>query len=153
VSAGVLMDGALIDLQPPSQFVDGNAVGVTLDQLLHLGWFEAPADPSMGSSSGRFGSRWEQFEEVPETFSLVRMVQVTSHYLHSVHVTSDQVDPECPTRTMGLAVAEGARLRGSCVAPILCAPLQRSDCRIGAATARRTISSTELSMQSVGTTP
>ena len=84
MSAGVLLDGALIDLKTASEFVDRNAVGVTLDQLLHLGWFEAPADPSWGSSFDRFGLRWDHFEEVPETFSLVRMVQVTSHYLHSV---------------------------------------------------------------------
>jgi hypothetical protein len=45
VSACVLLDCALVNLKAASEFVDGNAVGVTLDQLLHFGWFEAAADP------------------------------------------------------------------------------------------------------------
>jgi hypothetical protein len=78
----VLLNGALINLKSAGQFVDRNAVEVSLDQLLHLGRFEAPANPSLGSSFGRFGPTWDHFEEGPETFSLVRMVQVTPHYVH-----------------------------------------------------------------------
>ena len=85
----MLVDGALVDLKSASQLVDGNAVGVTLDQLLDLGWFEAPADPFLGSSFRRFKPGWDHFEEVPELLSLVRMVRVTSHYLHRVNARRD----------------------------------------------------------------
>jgi len=84
VPSGVLLDGALINSKLAGQNVDGNAVGVPLDQLFHLDRFKSPANTPWGSSFGRLGPRWHHFEEVPETFSLVRMVQVTSHYLHSV---------------------------------------------------------------------
>jgi hypothetical protein len=39
------LDGALIDVEPCSQLVDGYAVDIALDQLLHLGWPQSPADP------------------------------------------------------------------------------------------------------------
>jgi hypothetical protein len=68
VPTSMILDGALINLKPAGQFVDGNAVGVAVDQLLNLGWFEAPADASLGSRFGRSGPRWEHFEQVPETF-------------------------------------------------------------------------------------
>jgi hypothetical protein len=84
VLAGVLVDGALIYSELSSQIIYGHTIDVTLDQLLDPGGLKTPADPSWGSSFGRFGSRWHHFHKVPETFSLVRMVQVTSHYLHSV---------------------------------------------------------------------
>ena len=87
MTTGMLLDGALINAELVSQIIDGNAFDITLDQFLHPGGFEAPAYPSRGSSYGRFGTRWHHFEELPETFSLVRMVQVTSHYLHSVSRT------------------------------------------------------------------
>jgi hypothetical protein len=81
--SSVLLNGALIDSELRGKVIDRNLIGVALDQLLHLGWLETPTDPSRGSSFGRFGPRRDNFEEAPETFSLVRMVQVTSHYLHS----------------------------------------------------------------------
>jgi len=84
VPSSMLLDSALINPEPASQFVDGNTICITSNQLFHPGGFETPADPSWGSSFGRFGPIWHHFEEVPQTFSLVRMVQVTSHYLHSV---------------------------------------------------------------------
>ncbi len=80
---GMRLDCALIDSELGSQFLDWHTVCITLDQLLQLGWTKTTADSSWGSSFGGFGPRWDHFEEVPETFSLVRMVQVTSHYLHS----------------------------------------------------------------------
>jgi hypothetical protein len=43
MSACVLLDSALVNLKSASQLVDGNAVGVSLDQLLHLGRFKSPA--------------------------------------------------------------------------------------------------------------
>jgi len=61
VSSGVFLDSALIDPELSGQFINGNAVGVSLDQLLNLGRLKSP----------------------PETFSLVKMVQLTSHDLHS----------------------------------------------------------------------
>jgi hypothetical protein len=79
----MLLDRALINLEPVSLFVDGNAIGVSQDQLPP--WpVQVSGRHALGSSFGRFGPRWDHFEEVPETFSLLRMVQVTSHYLHSV---------------------------------------------------------------------
>ena len=71
MSACVLVNGALVNLKSAGPIVDRNAVEVSLDQLLHLGRFEAPADPSLGSSFGRFGPTGDHFEEGPETFSLV----------------------------------------------------------------------------------
>ena len=77
----VNLDSALINAELISQNMDRHAIGVALDQVLHTGWVEAPADPSRGSSFGRFGPRWDHFKEVPETFSLVvcpeRRVMVT----------------------------------------------------------------------------
>ncbi len=84
MSANVDLNRALINAELLSQNIDRNTVFVTPDQLLHLGGLKTPTDSSWGSSFGRFGPRWDHFEEDPETFSLVRMVQVTSHYLHSV---------------------------------------------------------------------
>jgi hypothetical protein len=49
----MLLNSALINAEPVSQFVDGNAVGVSLDQLLHLGGIETAADAPRGSSFGR----------------------------------------------------------------------------------------------------
>jgi hypothetical protein len=83
----MLLDGALINMEVSRQLVNGYTVCIALDQLFHLGRFESPADPPWGSSFGRFGPRWDHFDEVPETFSLVRMVQVTSHYLHHMVFT------------------------------------------------------------------
>ena len=77
------LDCALINTEPLSQNINVLSICVPLDELFYLGWAESPADPLWGSSFGRFGPQWHHFEEVPETFSLVRVVQVTSHYLHS----------------------------------------------------------------------
>ena len=88
----MILDGALINPKLVGQNIDGNAVGVSLDELLHLGWFEAPADPSLGFEFSPFWAQMDHFEEVPETFSLVRMVQVTSHYLHQPLSESYQVE-------------------------------------------------------------
>src|SRR5665213_581943 len=85
MSSSMLLDSALINPELISQNIDGHPLEVTLDEFLHPGCFKSPADPSWGSSFGRFGPRWDHFKEVPETFSLVRMVQVTSHYLHHNH--------------------------------------------------------------------
>jgi hypothetical protein len=84
VSSSMLLHGALINAELLSQIIDGHAICIALDQLFHLGQFKSSEDPSWGSSFGRFDPRWDHFEDVPETFSLVRMVQVTSHYLHRV---------------------------------------------------------------------
>jgi hypothetical protein len=83
VPSSMLLDGALINPELVSQDIDGHPFDVTLDQLLHPGCLKTPADTPWGSSFGRFGPGWDHFEEVPETFSMVRMVQVSSHYLHS----------------------------------------------------------------------
>jgi hypothetical protein len=34
----MLLDCALVDPEPASQFVDGDAFGVALDQFFHSGW-------------------------------------------------------------------------------------------------------------------
>jgi hypothetical protein len=72
----MLLDGGLIHSKILSQNIDGHALGVSLDEVLHARWVQAPADPLWGSTFGRLGSRWDHFEEVPETFSLVGVVQV-----------------------------------------------------------------------------
>jgi len=86
VPTSMLLDSALVDAEQAGQFIDGYTVGVALDQILDPGWVETSADTPWGSSFGRFGPRWHHFHEVPEAFSLVRMVQVTSHYLHPTHI-------------------------------------------------------------------
>jgi hypothetical protein len=48
----LLLDGALIGLEPGSQLVDGYAVDIALDQLLDLVWSKAPADPFRGAEDG-----------------------------------------------------------------------------------------------------
>ncbi len=80
--SSVLLDGALIDSELGGKVIDGNPVGIALDQLLDPGWLETPTDSSRGSSFGRFGPRRDHSQEVPEAFPLVGVVQVTSHYLH-----------------------------------------------------------------------
>jgi hypothetical protein len=37
MAPGVFLDGALIDLKPGRQLVDGYTVGIAVDQLLDLG--------------------------------------------------------------------------------------------------------------------
>jgi hypothetical protein len=54
VSSSVLLDSALINLKPDSQFVDGHTVCVALDQLIHLDRLKAAADSPWGSSLGLF---------------------------------------------------------------------------------------------------
>jgi len=80
----MLLDSALIDPELGGQIIDGNALGVASDQVLHPSRLESPADTPWGSSRGRLGPRWDHFEEVPDTSSLVRMVQVMLHYRHRV---------------------------------------------------------------------
>ena len=50
--SGVLLDRALIDPEPASQLIDGNAVDIALDQLLHLYRVKASTDPFRGSKGG-----------------------------------------------------------------------------------------------------
>ena len=52
MAPGLLLDGALIGLEPGSQLVDGYAVDIALDQLLDLVWSKAPADPFRGAEDG-----------------------------------------------------------------------------------------------------
>jgi hypothetical protein len=45
VASSMFLDSALINPEPVSQFVDGNTICITSDQLFHPGGFETPADP------------------------------------------------------------------------------------------------------------
>lgn len=52
MSSDMLLNGALINLEPGSQLIDEYAVGIALNQFLHLDWSKAPADPFRGPKGG-----------------------------------------------------------------------------------------------------
>jgi len=81
-SVQVATDGAPVDLELRCEFVDVTTVDIPPDQLSYLVGLQSPEDPLRGSTNGTLRPRRGDLEDLPETFSLVRGVQVTSHYLH-----------------------------------------------------------------------
>ena len=52
MSPGVLLDDALINLEPARQLIDADAVDIALDQLFDFARRKAPEGPSRGPEGG-----------------------------------------------------------------------------------------------------
>jgi hypothetical protein len=93
----MLLDGALIDLKPHGKFVDGNAVQVTLDQLLQLGWFEAPADRlwvqvlAVLGPDGTISRRFRRHSPWSEWFKQRQLLQGFELSLRARNLSGDDV--------------------------------------------------------------
>ena len=74
--------------------LQGAAAEVGGNHPIDLRWLQSSEHTPRGSRNRRFGSRWDNLKEVSEPFSLVRGVQVTSHYLHTVVITTTSFPPE-----------------------------------------------------------
>ena len=81
-SVQVANDGAPVDLELRSEVVDATAVDIAPDKLSNLVGLQSPEDSLWGSRNSSLGPCRGDFKELPQTFSLVRGVQVTSHHLH-----------------------------------------------------------------------
>jgi hypothetical protein len=78
----MLQHGRSVKVESDSQIVDRDTVGVGLNQVGDLGGFQTAKDPLRGSQNGP-GRPWKvHLEDLTDTFSLFRMVQVTSQHLH-----------------------------------------------------------------------
>ena len=101
VQSRILSDRPLVDLQSRCQLGYRNTVSVALNDLGDHVWIGPVTNPLRGSKNGPRRPEWGHFEQTLETSSLFSVVRITSsHYLHSVQVTSDQVHLEGLTRTI-----------------------------------------------------
>ena len=79
-----------MDTKLLGHLLQGAAAEVGGNQPIDLRWLQSSEHTPWGSRNRRFGSRWDNLKDVSEPFSLVRGVQVTSHYLHTVVITPRQ---------------------------------------------------------------
>ncbi len=81
-----------MDLVLVAQLLQGGAGKVTTDNLIHLSGLEPAVNLLRGSRNRGLRPFRDHLEDLTEAFSLVRGVQVTSHYLRTV-LNYDHVIP------------------------------------------------------------
>jgi hypothetical protein len=77
-----LGNGCSMDSKLLGHLLQGGAAEVGVNHPIDPGSLQSAEHTPWGSRNRRFGSRGDDRKDLTEPFSLVRGVQITSHYLH-----------------------------------------------------------------------